>query len=60
MIVQREKKFLNTGNMMAPEADIILEFQHQMQKHGVNFHFHYVKGHQDEVKKFFELDKEAK
>ena len=59
-IVQCEKKFLSTSDMMAPESDIILAFRHQMQKHGVNGHFHHVKGHQDEVKKFSELDKEAK
>ena len=38
-IVQCEKKFLNTINMMAPEADIILAFWHQMQKHGVSGQF---------------------
>ena len=46
--------------MMAPEADIILAFRHQMQQHGVDGHFHHVKGHQDEEEKFSELDKEEK
>ena len=46
--------------MMAPEADIILAFRHQMQKHGVSGQFHHVKGHQDKVNKFSALDKEAK
>ena len=59
-IVQCKKKFLSTSDMMALEADIILAFRHQMQQHGVDGHFHHVKYHQDEVKKFSELDKEAK
>ena len=58
--MQCEKKYLNTGDMMAPEADIILAFRHQMQQHGVSGQFHHIKGHQDEVKKFSALDKEAK
>ena len=59
-IVQCGKKFLSTRDMMAPEADIILAFWHQMQKHGVSGQFHHVKGHQDEVKKFSALDKDEK
>ena len=46
--------------MMAPEADIILALRHQMQQHVIDGHFHHVKGHQDEEKKFSKLDKEAK
>ena len=49
-IMQCEKKFLSTSDMMAPEADIILAFRHQMQQHGVDGQFHHVKGHQDEEK----------
>ena len=33
-IVQCEKRYFNTGDMMAPEADIILAFRHQMHVHG--------------------------
>ena len=46
--------------MLALKADIILAFRHQMQQHGIDGQFNHVKGHQDEKKKFSELDKEAK
>ena len=46
--------------MVAPEADVILAIRHQLTANGKEGIFHHVRGHQDENRKFSELDKEAK
>ena len=33
-IIQCGKKYITTGDMMAPEADVILEIRHQLQQYG--------------------------
>ena len=46
--------------MVAPEADVILAIRHQLTVSGKEGNFHHVRGHQDENRRFSELDKEAK
>ena len=46
--------------MGAPEADVILAICHQLTVSGKEGIFHHVRGHQDENRRFSELDKEEK
>ena len=59
-MVQCEKRYLNTGEMVAPEAVVILAIRHQMHVQGKIVHFQHVKGHQDEVTNISALEREAK
>ena len=45
---------------MAPEADVILAIRHQLQQNFKEGCFHHVKGHQNDKRRFSELDREAK
>ena len=44
---------------MAPEADVVLAIRYQLQKHGREEHFNRIRGHQNEERRFSELDREA-
>ena len=59
-ITQCGKKYITTKDMVAPEADVILSIRHQLTASGKEGIFHHVRGHQDENRRFSELDKEAK
>ena len=49
-----------TGDMVAPEADVILAIRHQLTQCDKEGSFHHVKGHQNEDRRFSDLDREAK
>ena len=59
-ITQCGKKYVTTKDMVAPEADVVLAIRHQLMVSGKDGIFHHVRGHQDENRRFSELDKEAK
>ena len=59
-ITQCGKKYVTTSDMVAPEADVILAIRHQLKQGVKEGTFHHVKGHQNENRRFSELDREAK
>ena len=47
-VTQCEKKHLTTGDMLAPDADVVLAINYQLQNHGREGRFDHVRGHQNE------------
>ena len=45
--------------MVAPESDVVLAIRYQLQKNGREGHFNHVRGHQNEERRFSELDIDA-
>ena len=59
-ITQCGKKYATTSDIMAPEADVILAIRHNLKQGGKDGIFKHVKGHQNENRRFSELDRETK